>query len=339
MTKRNLARRAFLQTIAAGGTIVIGGSAPALAQSGGKYIFFLPFDLIVEFVFELNAVVGGHFKAEGLDIDIPHARGTSIAIQQLMAKRASFAEMGALDLMKANVHAKPPLVSISTVAQSGIFATVSLKSAPVMTPAEMRGKTIGGLSIGGGTENMLDLMLAADNIPTKEVPRQAIGGGMASVELLKQKRVAAFITTVETVVAIERAKEPVVSWNVDRFAPIPGQIYAVTSEFMDQNPVLLTKFMKAMLASHREVISSDPTKILERVNAKYEITGDKDLGFQRDALKMHIELNLSQGKENLLKNVPALWEKGTALADKAGFAKLEANKLYTNRFIDEAYRG
>jgi len=340
------ARRNFLKMMAVGGTIVIGGfKSPAFAQAGGKHIFFLPFDLIVEFVFELNAVVGGHFKAQGLDIDVVNVRGTAITVQQLLAKRASFGEMGALDLMKANASQKTQaapeksqLVSIATIAQSGIFATVSLKSAPIMSPEDMRGKTIGVLSIGGGTENMLDLMLAAANIPAKDVPRQAIGGGMASVELLKQNRVAAFVTTVETVIAIERAKEPVVAWNVERFAPLPGQIYAVTTEFMEANPAIVTKTLRALLASHREVNSSDVDKILDRINSKYEITGDKDRGFQREALKAHIKLNLSQGPQNLLRNMPALWNTSAALFHKAGFAKLEAGKLYTNRFIDEAYR-
>ena len=149
---------------------------------------------------------------------------------------------------------------------------------------------------------------------------------------------AAFITTVETVVALERAKEPIVSWNVDRFAPIPGQIYACTTEFIEQNPAVITKTLRALLASHKEVMETDPDKILDRIATKFEITGDKDRGYQRDALKMHIGLNLAQGKETLLRNVPALWAQGAALADKAGFAKLDAGKLYTNRFIDEAYK-
>jgi hypothetical protein len=38
----------------------------------------------------MNAAAGGHFKVQGLEIDIPNARGTSIAIQQVVAKRRRF---------------------------------------------------------------------------------------------------------------------------------------------------------------------------------------------------------------------------------------------------------
>lgn len=334
----HLSRREFVR-LSAGGTLAASlGSAFAQVEAN-KFVFFLPFDLIAEFVFELNAVVGGHFKAQGLDVDVMNARGTSIAVQQLIGGRASFAEMGGLDMMKAVASQSAPLISIATVAQAGIFDVVSLKSAPIRTPQDMKGKTIGVLSIGGGTENMLDLMLAGAGVPRQEVPRQPVGGTLGSVELLKQGKVNGFITTSETVVAMRRAGEPIEAWNVDRHAPLPGQCYVVMKSFMDRNPRPITLFLKAMKASHEEIMASDPNKILDRVEKRYELVGGKDRGYMVDALKMHIELNLAQGRENLLRNVPELWKRGVELALKAGLATpANYESLFTNRFIDEAAR-
>jgi hypothetical protein len=48
---------------------------------------------------------------------------------------------------------------------------------------------------------------------------------------------------------------------------------------------------------------------------------------------------LSQGRENLLKNVPAVWRKAAELTSKAGIVKVaEADALYTNQYIDQAYK-
>ena len=137
------------------------GRSPALAQSGSKLLFMEPFDLAFEYMHEMNGVVGGHFAKEGLDIQIDNARGTSVAIQQVIAGQAAVTRVGALDLIKAAAAQDVKLVSIATSLHEAIFSLVSLKSAPLMTPQDMKGKTIGVASMGGGQENTLDLILAS----------------------------------------------------------------------------------------------------------------------------------------------------------------------------------
>jgi NitT/TauT family transport system substrate-binding protein len=331
-----LTRRNVIGGIAAGATLALTEIRPSLAQSI-KHIFIEPFDLILEFMPELNAAAGGHFKAQGLDIEIINARGTSVAMQQVVAKQASFSKVGALDLMKAHALQKVPLVSVATVQQGALFSVVSLKSAPIMSPADMRGKTIGVASLGGGTENNLDLMLAGAGVPGKEVVRQPVGLSPGNVELMKQGRIAAFFATVEVAVALKRTNAPVEIWGADKFAPMPGGAYVVTREFAEQNPQAVTQFVRALKASTEELLSSDLNKILDRAEKQFEITGDKDRAYRLDALKAYNELVLAQGREDVLKNVPEIWRKGAELTTKAGVANVtDVDSLYTNRFLEEA---
>ena len=330
-------RRSVLQGIAAAGVLATSGGRLAFGQSGAKSIFIEPFDLILEFLPELNAAAGGHFEAQGLNIDIINARGTSLAVQQVIAKQATFTKLGSLDLMKAHSLQSLPLVAIGTIQQGAIFSLVSLKSAPVMTPADMRGKTIGVASLGGGTENNLDLMLAGVGIPGKEVARQAVGLSPGSVELLKQGRVQAFFATVEVAVALQRAKEPVEIWNVDRFAPLPGGAYVVARDFANENPKAIVQFLRAVRASAVELLTTDLNKILDRVEKKFDIAGDKDRGYRVDALQAYNKLIESQGRDNILRNIPDVWRGGAELATKAGIVNVaNVDSLYTNRFIEEA---
>ena len=331
-----LDRRGFLKGVSSAGLLAVSGRS-SLAQSGGKSIFIEPFDLILEFLPELNAAAGGHFQKQGLDLEIINARGTSLSVQQLVAKQASFTKLGALDLIKAYDAQNVPLVSVATIQQSAIFNVVSLKSSPILSPSDMKGKTIGVASLGGGTENNLDLMLAGAGLAKTEVSRQAVGMSPGNVELLKAGRIAAFFATVEGAVALKRSNAPVEIWNIDRFAPIPGGAYVVTKEFADSEPEKVSKFIRALQASVREILSEDANKILDRVEGKFEITGEKARDFRLDAVKTYNELIMGKGAENVLKNVPSVWRASAELAQKAGIATVtNIDELYTNRFLDQS---
>ena len=280
-----VSRRTVLGGMAVGSGFVLTGRSPALAQTT-KLIFIEPFDIALEYIHEMNAAVGGHFKVQGLDIDIPNARGTSIAIQQVVAKQAAFSRVGALDLMKASASQNVPLVSIATSLQEAIFSLISLKSAPINTPADMKGKTIGVASMGGGQENTLDLLLSSAGIAKADVPRQAIGSNVGNVELLKQGRVNGFFATVENTIALTRAGEPVDrSGAPAKFAPMPGGAIIIRRAISQpKNP-----------DRRRQVRTGDaefrgrapelpiPNMILDRIEKKYEISSNKDRGFRIEA--------------------------------------------------------
>jgi NitT/TauT family transport system substrate-binding protein len=315
------------------------GIAPANADGPTKLVFMEPFDLAFEYSHELNAVVGGHFKAQGLDVEVTNVRGTSIAIQQVVAKQAQVTRVGALDLMKAVAAQGVPLVSVATSLQEGIFSLVSLKSAPIMAPADMKGKTIGVASMGGGQENTLDLLLATAGIPIADVPRQAIGSSAGNIEVLKQGRVNGFFATVETSLTFQRAKEPVEILSAAKFAPMPGGAIVMRKDFASESPAIAVKFLKAMKASAEELLTADPNMIVERIEKAYEISAEKDRGFRIEAVKAYNRMALSEGRDNLLKNVPAVWRKAAELTNKAGIVKVpDADALYTNEYILEAYK-
>ena len=333
-----VSRRTVLRGMAAGSAFVLAGRRRSLAQTT-KLTFIEPFDVGLEYIHEMNAAAGGHFKAQGLEIDIPNARGTAIAVQQVVAKQAAFTRVGALDLMKASASQSVPLVSIATSLQEAIFSLVSLKSAPINTPADLRGKTIGVASIGGGQENTLDLLLSSAGINKAEVPRQAIGSNVGNVELLKQGRVNGFFATVENTIALMRANEPVIAWSAGKFAPIPGGAIIARRDFATENPALVTNCLRAMKASAEELLTADPNMILDRVEKQFEISSNKDRGFRIEALKAYNAMATAQGRDNLLKNVPEVWRKAAELTTTAGIVKVaDADTLYTTQYINDAFK-
>jgi ABC-type nitrate/sulfonate/bicarbonate transport system substrate-binding protein len=245
--------------------------------------------------------------------------------------------VGALDLIKASAAQDVKLVSIATSLQEAIFSLVSLKSAPIMTPEDMRGKTIGVASMGGGQENTLDLILASAGVSPKDVPRQAIGSNAGNVELLKQGRVNGFFATVETSILLRRAGEPVEILGASKFAPMPGGVIVTTRDFVAKNPDTAVKFVRAMRNSAKEILVADPNTIVERIEKKYEISASKERAFRVEAVRAYNAMTTAQGEQNVMRNVPEVWQKAAELVTKAGIAKVaDINTLYDNKYFDEA---
>jgi NitT/TauT family transport system substrate-binding protein len=332
-----LSRRGVLAGLAAAGAATVCGPISVRAQSPTKLLFMEPFDLALEYMHEMNAVVGGHFEKQGLDVSISNARGTAIGIQQVVAGQAAVTRVGALDLMKAAAAQDTPLISVATSLQEAIFSLISLKSAPIKSAADMRGKTIGVASMGGGQENTLNLLLASGGVPVSEVPRQAIGSSAGNVELLKQGRVAGFFATVENTLLLRRAGEPIEVWSASSTAPMPGGVILMTKAFTEKNPDTVLKFVRGMRNSALEILDADPGMILDRITQKYQVDANADRQFRIEAIKAYNGLTVAAGKENVMRNVPAIWDKAAALVTQANIAKVpDIKALYTNTFVDQA---
>ncbi|MCO5073047.1 MAG: ABC transporter substrate-binding protein [Rhizobiaceae bacterium] len=336
----NIKRRTMLQGMVASGAGLMFGSMPVFAQSPGKLIFMEPFDMALEYVHELNGVVGGHFEKEGLDIEIATIRGTPVAAQQVVTGSAFTARVGILDVFRAAAAQSEPVFSAGTSLHHGIFVVVSRSGDPVRTPDELKGKTVGLASLGGGMENVLNMMLAGAGVPTDSVNKQAIGSNAGNVEVLKAGRVDAFLATIETSILLKRANEPVEIWPASKYVPLPGGVMLMTRKFADANRETVVKFIRAMRNSALEVNSEDTGKILDRIVAKYDIVANEDRDFRIEAIKAYNEMAIVNGLDNVMRNVPEVMKLSAELTEKAKIVEVpNVEDLYSNEYFDEAVKG
>lgn len=334
-----LTRRNVIQALGAGAVLAAAPMPLAFAQSKTTVTFITAWEILLEQMHELNAIAGGHMAAEGIEVKMVPGRGTSLAVQQVVAKQAEVSRVGALDLIKASALQQVGLTSVGVSLQEGIFFVVSLDSKPIRQPADMKGKRIGVASIGGGTENILNLMLANAGIAVEDVARQAVGSSPGNVELLKQGRLDGTFVTVEGAMKLRRDNEPVYIMSADRFAPMPGGAIIMRKEFVEQNKDTVVAFMRAMYRSAEELLVADPYKIVERVSKAFEISAPKETEFRVQALATYNYMALAYGRENLLRNVPEVWDNAVKMVAAAGIAKLDdAKSIYTNDYIDAAMK-
>lgn len=312
--------------------------AVARAQQGEPLAFATPFGFIPAFLEMMNMVSGGHLQRQGFAPRLVGAQGTASAVQQLLAGQVSFIRATSIDQFLAVARGNAPLVSIATLYQAGAFNVISTRDKPIPDAAAMRGKTIGIVSVGGSTELLLDIMLKAANVPKEEVKREVTGNNPGALQMVRQGRVDAFIADIGVLVTLQRANEPIVAWNTDRYAPMPGQCYMTTRDVISRNPEVVVRFLRALKASTDEMRTGDLRAIFTRAGRDFEIPGIRNLDPLVDLIQVSIkELWMAQGEANFLRNVPSLWQQADAGIRASGVAAVpDWTALWTNEFIDRA---
>ncbi|KAA2235219.1 ABC transporter substrate-binding protein [Salinarimonas soli] len=315
-------------------------SMPTLirAQAREPLTVMTPFGYISDFIEMMNAVSGGHFAAQGFDAKLLGGQGTAQALQQLIAGQVAFVRSAAIDQLRAVATTNAPLVSFSTLYQGSTFHVVSLKDKPITRAEDFKGKTVGLVSVGGTTDTFLDLMLQKVGLKKDDVWREVTGNSPGALQVLKQGRVDCFMCAINVVVTLQQMKEPIEVWSTDRYAPMPSQCYLTTQAMIDTKPEVMQRITRAMKASVDEMMTKPVKEIFQRAAKDFDIPGIRDL----DTLVMVADaarerLWLSEGKENLMRNVPRLWTAGAEALRASGVADVKnVEALYTNRFIDAA---
>ena len=312
---------------------------PAAARAAAPLTMMTPFGFVPDFLEMMNMVSGGFLAHEGFEPTLRGGHGTATAIAQMMSGSVAFARMSAIDVFTANTK-NAALVSIATLYQGSNFHVISLKDKPIGSAQEMKGKTVGVVSVNGSTEQLLDIMLRSAGLQKGDVKVQVVGNNPGVLEFIKQGRVDCVINSLAVVVALKTANQPIDNWPTDRYAPMPSQIYVTTRDFAAKNADATVRFLKALKASCDDMIKGDIAAILDRAGKDFEIPGIKKHDEQVALVKFAMDGPwMSEGKQNFLRNVPELWAKAGDEIRKAGIASVpDVSLLYTNKYIDEALK-
>ncbi|MBS7706728.1 ABC transporter substrate-binding protein [Chelatococcus asaccharovorans] len=248
----------------------------AEAQSLQKIRYLTPFGFIFGFSEALYGRTGGFFAKEGLDVEIEGGRGSAMAVQQVTAGNTLISRTGGTDLIKA--YAKDPsIIAVGECYQKDIFHVISLADKPIKRPEDMAGKTIGIVSTGGATENLLDMMLVSKGVPVADVRREVVGNAPPAFEFIKLGRIDAFIATNDTLFSLQSDKQPVASFSVDEFAPSPGQVYMVSKRALDAQAETIAKFMRGCYAAIGDMIAkrADLAPVIASMTSEFDIVEAK----------------------------------------------------------------
>ena len=333
-------RRRFLKAAAAGAAI---GGFPAIirkANAAEPVTFTTPFGFDPTFIDIMNAQSGGHFAREGLDVKVIGPPGNAQAFTLMAAGQAQFSYIASIDFIRVVATHDLPFYGFATIDQRIGFQIVSLKEKPVRSGADLKGKTVGVLSVGGLSELLIQVAMAKGGVAKNETQIVVAGNSPGEVELIRKGRLDCFICNFPLAVTLQRMGEPLDYLDIDTVIPAPGLLYFCTRETAETKPDLVLRLLRAVKASVLEIIDEPLAPIFRRAAKDFEISRMNDLdtlvAVQQEVTKHQW---LVDGRENLLRNEPRLWQSAVDGLRAIGVADVkDPTTLYTNKFVDQVMK-
>lgn len=346
-TGTSASRRGFL----AGG-LALGGAAllvacsqddPAPGSSGGtkkpeleKLTYMTAFGMTVSYASVLVAKSAGYFEKHGLDVAIQPGNGDSQGIQQVVSGQVQCCRVAALGMING-ISKGAGVMAIGTIQQTGPFHLISSAAKPIKAPQDMKGRTIGIVSVGGSTEADLKIMLAREGLDAKDVKTEVVGNAPTAFALIDKGRIDAYIASVDTLKVLQGEKAALHEFKVDAYAPHPGDVLITTKELAQAGDKRVQSFMTAVVEGMNFVLDDKEKGLDETLKllADFDIATLKTPDQAKAALISQTDLWVANGRDNILKNDPTAWDEGQKYAAAAGVIPkaLPLTDLFTNRFL------
>lgn len=330
-------RRSFMTTALGGAALL---SMPIGARAATTFNFITPFSFSLSFASVLYASAAGYYEDEGLEANIQAGKGAALAAQMTIAKQMDSGRTGGTNYIVSKVNNDAPLTSIATIAQLSPFFLISSETDAVKSVSDVQGRTIGMASLGGSMEATLDLMLAADGLSGDSVNKVKVADAAASYALIEAGRAGAFIGNTSSMIKASEAREGVYAIPMDD--GMPGQVYVARPDEIEAHPDKFVAFLKATHKSALEIVEAeDLMPILKAIGDKYEVNGLSNLETAEKDLRANADNWAAKGKDNILRNVPSIWEHAAATLAETGMIdkQVPATDLYTNALLDQALKG
>ncbi|WP_110241518.1 ABC transporter substrate-binding protein [Nocardioides gilvus] len=194
---------------------------------------------------EMIAKEAGFFADLGIDGQVISSTGTPQAMSGLLSLSTQYSRFQAISALITVANEDAPFVAFGMPVQRSSFEMQSMAEQPVKSMGDLAGKTVGIVSAGGTTDQMVDLMAVQEGIDPKSIKRQVTGLGTAAYQFAEKGDVAAWIGSAAERDALNAAGSKVHTWNFDDVMPTPADCYITTRDEFDKNRETVVKMLAA----------------------------------------------------------------------------------------------
>jgi NitT/TauT family transport system substrate-binding protein len=236
----------------------------------------------------------GFFKARGIELGYVPGAGGGDALRNILSGQAdiAFTDPGSFF---AALDKGEKLRAIYDIYPQNVFNVVSLKSANINKPADLKGKRIGVYSLSSGTRQNLQVLLHEAGLSESDVT--VVVTGLLNFAPLMQGQVdATAATDTGLLVGKQRGLGDVNVMEVKNHLNISSDFFVVREETYQTKKEVLKRFLLAYRDSADWMIRSPEEAA--RLAVKYAIDG-KDPAINLEVIKLR---NLSSVSVNTPKN-------------------------------------
>ena len=213
----------------------------------------------------------GYFEEEGLDVNFEVVRGSSAAVQQLIAGNVDIAHPSG-PATAQGVSEDHCLRQIYSYEHINVFGLSGVADQGIEELTDLNGQTVGISEPSGGEVPLIRAVLAdaglEENVDYTFLP---IGeGGAQTVNALQQGDAQAYASSVYDVAAVEAAGVGLNNLMPDRFRYMPSTSIVVTCDTFESEKDMLTGFGRAVAKA--TVFSQANQKAAYEITETYEPT-------------------------------------------------------------------
>lgn len=333
-------------------TVVLTSAALApQATAKDKFVFAWPSAInsgVANFTF---AKALGFFEEEGLDVELIVLTGSGVIIPQLLqgAIHTAYASLEPIPISRQEGKPNFPIRFAYNYLPRSIWELAVLDESRIKSFADLKGSTIGFVSLTSGNIAMTQAMAQNQGVDWNTVQKMGVGSGIPAFEALRRKQIDALNLWDTMHVALELAGTKIRRIEFPKeYQGMPSHGFPYTNEMIKNRPDLIVKFGRAM--SKAAVACQANLEGCIRSFWKEYPTMRPTVGTEEENLKREMAV-LRPRIENLLfarndKNIGAFTEKDWELV--VGALKLGGlieqktnipyNTLYTNEFVAEYNR-
>ena len=224
----------------------------------------------------------GFYRAQGVELGYIPGAGGGDAIRNILSGQAdvAFTDPGSFF---AALDKGEKLRAIYDIYPQNVFNVVSLKTANITKPSDLKGKKIGVYSLSSGTRQNLLVLLHQAGLSESDVTI-VVTGLLNFAPLLQGQVDATAATDTGLIVGKRRGLGEVNVMEVGKYLNVPSDMFVVREEVYQQKKPLLRRFLKAyrdsaawmlakpeeaaQLATKRAIDGSDPAVNLEIIRAR-----------------------------------------------------------------------
>lgn len=219
------------------------------AMAKDKFIYGVPSAIssaIANFVFAKEL---GYFDAENIELELVPLAGSGVSIPQLLSGQihATGASMEPLIIARQPGKQNFPLKFVYNYLRNSVWEFAVPADSPVKTLADLKGQTIGVVSMGSGNLYTTRAILAASGVDWKTVTLQPVGFGGQAFQALRTNQIQALNLWESAHAALEATGTPI------RRLPLPKEFqgmsshgFEVTDKLLKENPQLIARFGRAV---------------------------------------------------------------------------------------------
>ncbi|MEA2468502.1 MAG: putative hydroxymethylpyrimidine transport system substrate-binding protein [Thermoleophilaceae bacterium] len=315
------------------------GSSGSSGSSGAGSSASERIDLMLDFFPNADhagiyaAEAGGHFRDQGLDVNIRTPSDPSVPLKLLAAGKADLAVSYEPEVLRARDKGLP-VVAVAALVRVPLTSIVSLPKAGIRTPADLRGKTVGTAGIDYQSA-YLDAVLDKAGVPRSSVRERNVGFELSAALLSgKVDAVLGAFWNYEGVQLAQKGKDPQVIRMEQAGVPTYDElVLAASEETVRDHPERIKRFLAA-LAKGTADLKTHPGRA---GGALLAANRDLDPKLQGAAIRVTLPYFLPEAGKPYGYMDPGEWRSFTTFMHSNGLLKLATPEgAFTNELLPAA---